>query len=166
MLKLLVACVLLATLPQPPAKVAPSEISRLGFLTGSWRSADEESIVEEIWSSPEGDNMVGCFRWLSGEGEAQMFEILTIVQEGDAVRLRLRHFSPSLAAKEEKDKPMTLKLGKSTATRAEFEAEKDAGDLERVVYEVKDGTLAIGIIFKKTDKPREPLEFRLKKVGK
>jgi hypothetical protein len=153
--------------PKSGGGAKESGVASLGFLAGAWRSGDPEAIVEEMWSQPQGTSMMGCFRWLSGAGEARMFEMLTITQEKDgAVRLRLRHYTPTLGAKEDKDKPQTLKLSRASASRAEFEAEKDAGDLQGVVYEVKDGELHIEVLFKITGaEVREPLTFKLKKVA-
>lgn len=76
-----------------------------------------------------------------------MFEILTITAEPDATRLRLQHYTPTLKANEDADKPLTLKLTQSSSSRAVFEAEKDAHDLSRIVYEVTGDELKIAVEF-------------------
>lgn len=156
---------------EPPSGPAPSEsparsgeeragIEALGFLAGSWRGEMNGSFVEENWSRPEGNNIIGTFRWLKKDGTPAMFEMLTITREADVTRLRLRHYSPTLAAKEERDQPMTLRLAEVSGKRAVFEAERDAGDLARIVYEVKGEELAISVQFVKEE--RGSLEFKLK----
>jgi hypothetical protein len=147
---------------------AAAPVADLAFLAGAW-TGDMGGYVEETWSAPQGNNIVGSFRWLKPDGTPTMFEILTITQESDATRLRLRHFSPTLSAKEEADKPMTLKLAERTGTKAVFRAEKDAGALEQIVYEVTGDTLAIDVIFAPPAPPteaktRKPLQFRLKRA--
>lgn len=121
--------------------------------------------VEEAWSAPFGNNMIGHFRWLKPDGTPGMFEVLAITQEGDDVRLRLRHFSPALAAKEPVDRPQTLILAESSATRALFKAEKDTVSLSQITYEVKDNTLFIVVEFAASDPPRETLKFELERFN-
>lgn len=175
-----VAAMGLGLTDQPPAAataasattgISAASIDSLGFLAGSWGGDMGGGYADETWSRPRGNNIVGSFRWLKPDGTPSMFEILTITQEGDAIRLRLRHFSPVLAAKEEADKPMTLKLAELDGSRAVFKAEKDAGGLDHITYEVTGDQLAITVAFeqppadKPDAKPRKSLEFKLKKVG-
>jgi len=152
---------------QPAPAAAPSAtIDSLAFLAGSW-SGDMGGYVEENWSRPQGTSIVGTFRWLKKNGSPSMFEMLAITREDDAIRLRLRHYSPTLNAKEDADKPLTYRLKEVSGARAVFEAEKDPGSVERIVYAVEDDALAIDVIFKPEEgKPaRDPLNFRLKRTG-
>jgi Domain of unknown function (DUF6265) len=150
------------------------ELSWFAVMEGTWRGDMGGSFIEEIWSAPRGDMVMGCFRWCDPAGNAAMLEMLTIRREGDAIRLRLRHYSPTLVAKEEKATPVTLLLESAAGTKATFRAEKDSGDLASVSYEVEGDTLRIEIAFAappapEGDKParnaRPPLRFELKKVG-
>lgn len=175
----LVAClapILLAAADPPagapaPAAVAPrrdaAPVSALAFLAGTWKGALDGDFVEELWSAPHGTSMMGCFRWVGADGEASMFEILTISQEADATRLRLRHFTPTLGAKEASDKPMTLALAERTGSKAVFVAEKDAGMLSRIEYEVVGDELRIAVEFappaSADETRRPPLRFALRR---
>ncbi|MDZ4756078.1 MAG: DUF6265 family protein [Phycisphaerae bacterium] len=143
--------------------VVPS-LDSLGFLAGTWRGVMGEDFVEEFWSAPHGSSMMGAFRWAGADGAPGTFELLTISQEKEVTRLRLRHYSATLVAKEAADKPLTLKLTQSAAARAVFEAEKDAGDLARITYEVAGDQLRITVEFNASEKPREPLRFALKRT--
>jgi hypothetical protein len=152
----------------PPAAVAgaatpasPATIDSLAFLAGTWAGEMHGSYVEETWSRPRGNNIVGSFRWLRPDGRPILFEILTITEEEAVLRLRLRHYSPTLAGKEERDKPMTLKLAESGPARVVFSAEKDAGDLAQIAYEVLDDVLTITVAFTQPD--RDPLVFNLQR---
>jgi hypothetical protein len=115
--------------------------------------------------------VLGTFRWLKKDGTPAMFEMLAITQEEDVVRLRMRHYSGTLAAKEEKDKPITMRLIDCEPTRAVFEAEKDAGDLAKVIYAVSGEELAIEVVFtqptgeKAEQGARPPLKFKLKRTA-
>ncbi|MFN0010849.1 MAG: DUF6265 family protein [Phycisphaerales bacterium] len=150
-----------------PTKGAPtaSPLAELGFLAGAWRGDMSGGVAEEVWSAPVGSSIMGCFRWLKPDQTPSMFEILTITREGEATVLRLRHYSPKLVAKEEKDKPLALTLTESGPTRAVFTAEKDgAGDLNAVRYELRDGALHIDVEFVQGEKPRPALKFKLARV--
>jgi len=142
---------------------AGTAIEQLGFLRGAWRGEVNGAVVEEVWSPGHSSGYMGCFRWLKKDGTPSMFEMLTITSEQGTVRLRLRHFSATLAAREAADKPPTLSLGEHTATKAVFGAEKDAGDLRAVAYELIDSKLHITVEFVKGEKEREPLRFVLSK---
>jgi hypothetical protein len=151
-----------------PTTTSPAAIESLAFLAGAWRSTEEGGTTEEIWSAPVGNNLIGAFRWLKADGTPAMLEMLAITRESDAVRLRLHHYDAALNAREEK--PITLRLSKVEGTRAEFAAEKDAGQLAGVNYEVKGGELHIDVLFAapdQSDQPaRKPLKFALKAVGR
>ena len=153
---------------EPPKSTL--QLSSMAFLTGTWSQTSDSGFAEEIWSAPRGstgrENMMGAFRWLKADGSPVMFELLTITNETDATRLRLRHFSPTLAAKEDADKPLTLKLSQASSSRAVFDAETDTRDVSRVVYSVTGDLLTIDIEFAKAEKPREPLQFILKRAAK
>jgi hypothetical protein len=71
--------------------------SDAGFLAGQWIGQSDGALIEEHWSQPSGDHMMGMFRWCGPHGVASLFEILTIRREGERVVLRLRHFSAELA---------------------------------------------------------------------
>lgn len=138
-------------------------IGDLVFLAGTWRGS-RGGVVEEIWGTPQGNNIIGCFRWLKADGTPMMLEMLAITAEADAIRLRLRHYSATLSAKEEKDQPLTLRLATHDRASAVFVAERDAGELDRVTYRLEGDTLNITVAFTQGEQPRKPLEFKLERV--
>lgn len=151
-----------ATAPTAQAE-APFDLNRLAFLSGRWSSKDGGGLTEEHWSSPSGNNIMGMFRWCKPDGTPAMFEILTITREADGVFLRLRHYSAKLVAKDEKDKPITMKLDTIEADKVVFRAHAHGGDLSHIIYQspAKD-TLHITVAFTEATK-REALEFTLKR---
>lgn len=153
----------------PPAEPAPKPdpLARVAFLAGQWSSNSPDGFVEEIWSPPHASSIMGVFRWCkpAPDSSPAMFEILTITSEGADIYLRLRHFTPALAAKEEKDAPMTLKLlapePGATPSTAVFVAHANAGKLSKITYErTKDDSLLIEVAFT-PESQRDPLQFNL-----
>lgn len=141
---------------------AAARLADLGFLAGVWTGDMGGSYVEEAWSVPRGNNIIGYFRWLRPDGRPMLFEILTITEEEGTLHLRLRHYSATLQGKEPQEKPMTLRLESAAGKRAVFTAEKVAGDLSRIEYSVAEDTLTITVGFVEEDRP--PLVFKLKKM--
>ncbi|MGH7131855.1 MAG: DUF6265 family protein [Phycisphaerales bacterium] len=144
--------------PKPDSK--PADVTRFSFLTGAWRGYIGSELVEEVWSAPSGNHLMGMFRWMGPDGNIRMSELLSITGEPGVARLRLMHFDPALRTREPGDKPLILRLAMIDGDRAEFVAE-EAESLERVVYQRTGDELAIDVIFKQGDKPRKPLQFRL-----
>ena len=117
----------------------------LAFLAGSRRELRSNgSLVEETWGSPAGTSMIGCFRWLKPDGSPMVFEMLSITHEPSndepgRVFLRLRHYSGTLVAKEDRASPMTLRLDRVGEDGAEFVAYQHCADVARIVYQRRPG---------------------------
>ena len=108
---------------EPPATQtapAPPTIADLAWMQGHWQATFGGTQLEEYWSEPLGDCMMGAFRWVNG-GKVTLFELLTIVQEEDALVLRLKHFGRDLAGHEEKDEAWTYPLARVQDREAVFE---------------------------------------------
>lgn len=154
----------------PKSEAQPADaLAPVAFLAGRWVHIDAEGATEEHWSAPRGGAMMGMFRWDRPDGAPVMFEILTITAEGEDIILRLRHYSPKLVAKEEKDKAMTLRLAEKGERRIVFAAAENAGSLSKIVYHCPTADdLHIGVQFApgENGEQREPLEFALKRETK
>ncbi|MBX3408144.1 MAG: hypothetical protein KF869_15435 [Phycisphaeraceae bacterium] len=152
----------------PSGAKAPDPLDPVAYLAGRWVKVDQSGAAEEHWSSPRGGAMMGMFRLDRRDGSPVLFEILTITAEGDDLLLRLRHYSPRLVAKEDKDKPMTLKLSEHGERRVVFSAHEHAADLSRIVYHCPTAdTLKITVEFAANDgEVRDPLEFELKREAR
>jgi len=116
----------------PPA--VPATLADVAFIAGHWEGGDAGDFSEEIWSAPEGDSMVGMWRYVAG-GRARIYEILTLTAEGPGVVLRIRHFDPKLVGREEKDRPVELPLVAKGEREAVFEGpEVGASGTVRLTY--------------------------------
>ena len=122
MLALLMAPLLALAAPAPPvaAAPAPATLADVAFMTGHWRGSEDGDLSEEVWTSPEGDSMLGMWRYVS-KGQARVFELLSLKAEDGGVVMRLRHFDPLFVAREEKTAPVVLRLVARTPGEATFE---------------------------------------------
>jgi hypothetical protein len=95
-------------------------------MAGHWVGGDPGDLSEEVWTAPEGDSMLGMWRYV-GRGQARIFELLTLTVEGQGVVLRIRHFDPKLVAKEEKAGAVELPLVAKGPGEAVFEGPQSGG---------------------------------------
>ncbi len=131
----LLTALLLSTLPAtaqttPPAK---AQLADLRFLEGRWQGTFQGGPIENYWSAPQGDNLLGSIRMLR-DGKATMYEILVIEQTDAGLMLHVKHFRPGLKGVEEKDAADRYNLIELTRERAVFE-KVSGGDPLRVIWE-------------------------------
>lgn len=144
-----------ASVPATPDATAarggiPAAIKDAEFLAGRWQGAmgkNQDSFVEEIWSAPNGRNLIGMFRWNKPDGSASVQELLTITEENGTLLLRLRHQNAAGLAWEEKDKPVVFALAEKTPTLFRFDALRDTGGISLCRYAIRDGKLFIDVEF-------------------
>ena len=136
----------------------PATLADVAFMAGHWVGGDPGDLSEEVWSAPEGDSMVGMWRYVA-KGRARIFEVLTLTTEGPNVVLRIRHFDPKLVAREEKDKAVELPLVAKGPREAVFEGpEYDAKGTVRLTYR-RDGDSLTAVLEKAGGKQ----EFRFRR---
>lgn len=159
--------------PSTPQAGPAATIGEVAFLAGRWQGTmGRGSHVEEVWTNPSGNNVVGMFRWLKADGTPTVFELLTIQEEDGTLALRLRHQTASGTSWEEKDKPVTMRLAEKRENLALFTAYRDCGDLASCRYEVREGKLFIEVAFAQPSeqdaangkKPRPALRFELERL--
>lgn len=139
----------------PPA---PATLADVSFMAGHWVGGDAGDLSEEIWSAPEGDSMVGMWRYVA-KGRARIFEMLTLTAEGPNVVLRIRHFDPRLVAREEKDAAVALPLVARGPHEAVFEGPEDGvKGAVRLTYR-RDGDSLTAVLEKEGKKQ----EFRFRR---
>ena len=98
----------------------PASIDRVAWLAGTWRGTGLGGVVEEVWSEPSGGSMTFTFKLLQ-DGSPSMYEFGFIVEEGDSLVLKLKHFHASLAGWEEQEKFVSFQLVKLTDDAAYFD---------------------------------------------
>ena len=154
--------------PEPKAKPEGAVVTegkgldKLAFLKGTWSGKVGDDWVEETWSAPHGDSIIGMFRWQSG-GKTTMWEMLSIKEEEGKAVLRLRHFDGKFDPwKNEMGPVEAMPASEVSAGRALFVGAPDGkGGLKNVEYKVQGDTLEITVRFR--DETRAALEFDLKR---
>lgn len=110
----------------------PRPVQIISWLDGRWVKAYGDNFMEEHWSNM-GGTFVGMCREMK-DGDSTFIEIMVIEPDGGDTVMRIRHFGPGLkSAWEEKDKPMTFKLGEHSKKTAVFEG-TGVNQGEKIVY--------------------------------
>ncbi len=139
-------------------------LADVAFMAGHWVDESADQLSEEVWTEPSGDSMLGMWRYV-GRGQARVLELLTLKAEGGLVVLRLRHFDGKLVAREEKDRPVELRLVAKQATEASFEgAEVGGTGRVRLTYR-RTGPDSLLSILDKGGKPQE-FSFRRRSAAR
>lgn len=147
-----------------PSVVAPSpKLASLGWIAGAWRAHVDGDQLDEVWTAPSGDSMFGSFRWMKG-GKAWMFEMLTIMVEGEDVILRIKHFDNKGVGWEEKTDAVTMKLVKLEGHNAYFERIKSEEVFTLSFHKVEDDVLSVRVPISKDGK-EEVQDFRFCRTG-
>ena len=105
----------------------------LSWLEGDWRGTTSEGeFSQEVWTAVAGGELMGMWRWVSGD-TVRLYEFFTIAL-GEVPVLRLRHFSPAREPWEsERDGPLTLRLVDSASNQATFSG-LEGGKVVRLTY--------------------------------
>ena len=145
---------------ESPAMAKPATLAQVAWIAGHWVDASEGALSEEVWAAPSGDSMIGMWRYVA-KGKLQIFELLSITQEDGGPVFRLRHFDPRMVAREEKDKPLALKLVSIKDGEAAFEGPGQPTGTVRLTYRRHaPGSLSVTL-----DKDGASQEFRFRREG-
>lgn len=125
----------------PTRSVPVSSVSRLSWLQGVWIGEDADRYMEEHWSTPKCNGLMGMFRLIQG-GSPRFFELMTIdVGQGELV-LRVKHFDPGLAGWEEKAESVEFSLVQLDGQKAVF-FQRASSDLTWMVYHREGEALSV-----------------------
>ncbi len=133
----------------------PAKIDDVAWIAGHWHGEALGGIVDEVWSPPAGGAMMAMFR-LVKDGKPAFYEIVTLVEEGGSLLVRLKHFHPDLVGWEEKDESISFPLVKVEPGKAYFDG--------LTFLRPDPGTLQIYVASKKSDGSVSELVFQLKRV--
>lgn len=123
---------------------AGGALAKLAWMTGDWRSDHKGDVLQEVWSEPIGDSMMGAFRWIKGE-KTWMYELITITDEGDTVVLRFKHFNNKMFGWEEKDECLDFTLVRTGKREVVFE-HPTRRNAKRLIYRsLSDNTLIVRV---------------------
>lgn len=132
-----------------------ADLTAVAWIAGHWRGEALGGVVEEIWSSPLGGSMMASFK-LVVDDQVKFYEIETIMQHGETLILKLKHFSSSLHGWEEKEETVDFKLVKVTDNKVFF----DGMTFEKV----SDGEMNVYVVIGDEGKKQEA-KFSYKKIN-
>jgi len=119
-------------------------VQQLAWISGAWAGKGLGGTVEEHWTKPAGDSIVGLFRLVGADDKLTVCELLMIEQRGKHVVYSFRHFGPGNKPWEDLDKPLTFDLIQLTSNEAVFESSVQ-NDPKRLTYTRTDDKLAIRV---------------------
>jgi hypothetical protein len=108
------------TLSGNPNVSTEAKLEDVKFLIGHWRGEGLGGIVEEIWSPPLGNTMMGMFR-LVEQDAVSFYELMTMAVEDGHLTLRVKHFGADLTAWEERSESVSFRFVKADSTAMYFE---------------------------------------------
>jgi len=97
-----------------------ASLSDISWLEGYWRGEKWGGQIEEIWSEPLAESMMGSFKFVS-DGEVSFYELCTISEIDSTLQFKIKHFSGELKGWEEKDDYELFRLIKVEETSIYFE---------------------------------------------
>jgi len=103
-----------------PCEPGAAGVSTLAWMAGRWKGEADSTRLEEHWSLPSGDNMMGMFRAVRA-GKVRQYEFMSLEQDEDGVLMRIKRFDPGLVGREERDRAVVFRLARWSAREAVFE---------------------------------------------
>lgn len=86
-----------------------STLDRLEFMLGRWVAVLAEDAVEEVWTRPSADSMMGMFCWSRATGP-DLYEFLVIEDRPTGATLSLRTFPTGASEHEASNRPLAWRL--------------------------------------------------------
>jgi hypothetical protein len=133
-------------------------LSDLAWLEGHWETELGGGRAEEIWTKPDGDSIVGMYRFVK-DGKLAMTELIEIRALPNGIGHYMRHFHGKLIAWEEKDKPLEWKLVEFAPQSVLWES---GGT--KLQYELKDPDTLLATLIKSKDGKETRTVFRYRRV--
>ena len=124
---------LLPSLPEALAQVQARSgaVSDVRFIEGRWKAVAGDRSIDAVWSAPDGESIVGFVRVIRDD-KVILYELFAFEQTAEGLVALVRHFSPGLVAREEKEKPDRYTFMEAGNGRALFQKH---GEEVRVLYE-------------------------------
>lgn len=94
---------------KPDQKPGNGNIEELDWIPGYWAGPGLGGECEEVWLPAKDGQMMGTFRFWN-EGKLLFSEFFHLIQDGESLTLKLKHFSGDLSAWEEKDEWVEFRL--------------------------------------------------------
>lgn len=156
---------LLATMigqDQLPTTPISAEISQLAFFAGHWQGTRGDAWVEEWWSAPRDNIMMGSFR-MHSKGKLVFTESIRLSITEKSVEMGLKHFSTDFTGWEEKNETTTFVLTAVKPNQAIFYHPDEKGN-SWIIYTRKGDEMTASLQHSADTPPESQLfKFRLVK---
>jgi hypothetical protein len=152
-LRLVFSISVLAMLGTPGMTQTKSSLADFSWLSGCWEGRQRDAVIEEIWSKPAGQSMLGLGRTVKNNRTAS-FEFMQLREENGSVV-----FLPQPQGGTRVPFPLTESIG----DKATFES-KEHDFPQRVIYERKGKGLLLASIEGTVKGKQQREEFLMKKV--
>ena len=134
--------------------VAAATIRDAAWLAGHWEGNALGGVVEEIWTEPRGNAMLGSFRLLRND-QPVFYELCLLIEEQGTLTYKVKHFHPDLTAWEDKDELTVFDLVKVEPNAMFFHG--------LTIQKTEDGCRHI-LATKQRDGSYEEMEFVFRRV--
>lgn len=112
---------------EPEQSPGKGNVKDLSWMVGYWNGTGLGGECEEVWMPAVDGQMVGTFRFWD-DGKLVFSEFMNLIQEGESISMKLKHFNPDLSGWEEKEEWTTFRLIELSENKVWF----DGLTIERV----------------------------------
>ncbi|MFN3997579.1 DUF6265 family protein [Algoriphagus sp.] len=84
-------------------------VKDLSWMVGYWTGTGLGGECEEVWMPAVDGQMIGTFRFWD-DGKLVFSEFMNLIQDGESISMKLKHFNPNLSGWEEKEEWTTFRL--------------------------------------------------------
>ncbi len=142
----------------------PARLSDFAWMEGKWQGQFGEALAEETFMAPKAGAILNMFR-LTKDGNLLIYETSALVETGDALELRVRHFNAKLEAMES-EQPIVLKLVKYDGARAEFENFIHTAPKRTIITKRSNDEMEVYSEILRKDGPPTIHKLTMRRVGK
>lgn len=114
------------------------------MLEGYWIGKIEDDIVEEGWSRPSANSIMGMFKWIK-EGKNYFYEFIIIEKINDKIELKIKHFNPDFEGWEEKSDFACYRLVEVSTNKIVF-GPLNPDEKGRLIYEKPEDNSLVAIL--------------------
>ncbi|MFX0151711.1 MAG: DUF6265 family protein [Candidatus Hodarchaeota archaeon] len=113
-------------------------------LIGNWYGKIGDDIVEESWSTPAANSIMGMFRWIK-DAKIYFYEFIVIDKTEEKIKLKIKHFNSDFTGWEEKADFVYYVLKEVTDSKIIFGSD-DPSEKGRIIYERPDENTLIAVL--------------------
>jgi hypothetical protein len=94
---------------EPNQSPGKGKLEDLNWMVGYWTGTGLGGDCEEVWMPAVDGHMIGTFRFWEN-GKLVFSEFMNLIQDGESISMKLKHFGANLLGWEEKEEWTTFEL--------------------------------------------------------